>query len=229
LLSGEPSRRPARSSGPARMQPAHACVSEIKKKFKRLDGNKDGSLSFGEMSRLLRKGRSDITDKEMEILFRRVDRNGNGRVEFGEFVDFVFEVSKSPLPTPSAKRGLVKRRQSWDHVADAQDIAWDQMKSTFFAYAGKNQALEGSEFARMCRDCNLLDEGFGSPEVDTIFAYVVAQGQRSMTPKQFLAALELIAEKKACPTVAVRAVIAHSKGPILTATKAQDVRFYQPG
>mmetsp|Transcript_59060 Transcript_59060/g.175695 ORF Transcript_59060/g.175695 Transcript_59060/m.175695 type:complete len:213 (-) Transcript_59060:79-717(-) len=210
------------------MPPSDMRVSQIKRRFKKLDGNRDGSLSFAEMSRLLRSGRSDLSDKELQLLFDNVDKNGNGRIEFGEFVDFVFDASD--VGRPAEQRGSVpaaRRRQSWDHVAEANDISWEQLKDTFLAYAGRNQLLEGSEFSRMCRDCGLYDESFGSPDADTVFAYVVSRGHRHMGPKQFQAALELIAERKACPTVAVRAVVAHARGPVLTATKAQDVRFYR--
>merc|ERR550532_4002188 len=49
-----------------------------------------------------------------------------------------------------------------------------------------------------------------------------------MSPKQFQTALELLAEKKGCPAVVVRAKVGASAGPIMTATKPQEVRLY-PG
>lgn len=223
-------------------------VTQIKKNFKKLDTNKDGSLSFAEMGRILRKGRPDLTDRELQILFQQVDKNGNGRIEFGEFVDFIFADSAvsaprsapapegprrslpaARAPSPSAPATpLLRKRQDWDVTAEDHDIAWEQLKRTFFAYAGRNSTLEGSEFSRMCRDCGLYDDSLAPHDVDTIFAYVCSRGTRSMGPAQFQEALEMIAAKKMCPTVAVRAMIAANKGPVLHATKAQDVRFFRP-
>mmetsp|Transcript_150550 Transcript_150550/g.419546 ORF Transcript_150550/g.419546 Transcript_150550/m.419546 type:complete len:240 (+) Transcript_150550:71-790(+) len=209
-------------------------VSQIKKSFKKLDRNKDGSLTIAEMGRLLRQGRSDITDRELELLFDRIDKNGNGRIEFGEFVDYIFDMDEQD--DPGSRRNTDRRasrenssyhhRQTWDVVAENENLNWEHIKDTFQAYAGRNHILEGSEFARLCRDCGLFDERLGGHDIDTIFAFVCPKGQRHIAKKQFLEALELIAEKKGCPTTVVRAKIAASRGPILHATKAQAVRFY---
>jgi len=57
--------------------------------------NKDGdkTLSFQEMSRLLRRGNPDMTDRELRILYDNVDKNHDGKVDFDEFVDFIFSTT----------------------------------------------------------------------------------------------------------------------------------------
>mmetsp|Transcript_116310 Transcript_116310/g.340280 ORF Transcript_116310/g.340280 Transcript_116310/m.340280 type:complete len:212 (-) Transcript_116310:27-662(-) len=201
--------------------------TEIKRRFKRLDLNRDGGLSQPEMCRLLRKGRPDLTDRELEILFDNVDKNGNGRIEFAEFVDYVFDQKKSQdRPHSRSSSSPRRRRQEWDHVAEETEISRKELRGPYEKYAGRNDTLEGSEFARMCRDCGLHDDRLGGHDVDTIFASVCPRGTRHISQKQFEEALEMIAHKKGCPTTAVRALIAASEGPVLVATKPEDVRFY---
>merc|ERR1711957_359008 len=53
------------------------------------DVNGDGTLTFGEMSTLLRKGNPNMTDDELYTLFSHCDVDGSGCIEFSEFVDFI--------------------------------------------------------------------------------------------------------------------------------------------
>lgn len=213
---------------PASMTPSEKRVTQIKKAFRKLDKNKDGSLSMAEVSVLLRQGRADLTDREIELLFKRVDKNQNGRVEFGEFVDYIFDNERKEPVRTDKRRSTSHKRQNWDIHVENQDVAWDQIKDIWTAYAGRNGTMEGGEFAKLCRECGLFDERLGWHECDTIFAYVVGTGHgaRHISPKQFMFALELLAEKKGVPTVVIRAKIAGSAGPQWNATEAQVGRVF---
>lgn len=213
---------------PASVTPSDKRVTQIKKAFRKLDKNKDGSLSMSELSVLLRQGRLDLTDREIELLFKRVDKNQNGRIEFGEFVDYIFDNERKEADSTDRRRSSSHKRQNWDIHVENQDVAWDQIKDIWAAYAGRNGTMEGSEFAKLCRECGLFDERLGWQECDTIFAYVVGTGSgaRHISPKQFMFALELLAKKKGVPTIVIRAKIAGSSGPQWNATEAQVGRVF---
>eukprot|EP00927_Polykrikos_kofoidii_P054913 TRINITY_DN49256_c0_g1_i1.p1 TRINITY_DN49256_c0_g1~~TRINITY_DN49256_c0_g1_i1.p1 ORF type:complete len:699 (-),score=114.86 TRINITY_DN49256_c0_g1_i1:293-2239(-) len=69
-------------------------------------------LDRAELGALLRRGRPDITDREVRGLFVSCDRDGSGKVSFDEFVDFIFAPpqkkdlprdARTPLFSPSVK------------------------------------------------------------------------------------------------------------------------------
>lgn len=78
--------------------PEHAKMA-IKGKFRQLDSNRDGMLDINELTVMLKKGRDDITDQEIQALFSKVDVDGSGRVTFNEFVDFIFAPKGAKKPT----------------------------------------------------------------------------------------------------------------------------------
>lgn len=68
----------------------------IKANFKEADLDQNGSLDQRELSLLLRRGRSDLSEGELRLLFAAVDRDGDGRVVLDEFVDFLFSSWDAP-------------------------------------------------------------------------------------------------------------------------------------
>ncbi|CAE7808952.1 phr [Symbiodinium sp. CCMP2592] len=72
--------------------------SQIKAKFHELDVNKDGCLSFEELTVFLGCLSTKLTEKEVREIFRTMDRNRDEKVQFDEFVDFIFssEMDKNP-------------------------------------------------------------------------------------------------------------------------------------
>lgn len=67
---------------------------QIKAKFKELDVNKDGTLSFQELSGILKRithGTSkEMTESKVHKLFNQLDKNHDDKVSFDEFVDFLY-------------------------------------------------------------------------------------------------------------------------------------------
>lgn len=77
----------------------------MKERFRQLDASGDGYLDLTELTVLLRKGRADISEREVAALFSKIDTNGDGKVSFEEFVDYVFSVELS------AKRATKRKSQ----------------------------------------------------------------------------------------------------------------------
>jgi hypothetical protein len=71
------------------------------------------------------------------------------------------------------------------------------MQNTFKAYCGpKETTLDGKSFAKLIKDCKLIDKTFTATDVDLMFAKVKSVAGRRITSQQFDEALHLIAQKK---------------------------------
>jgi len=84
----------------------------LKDAFKAVDTNHDGSLSLAEMSTLLKKGKSDISDQSIKICFDKVAKS-DGKVSFEEFVDYICptesDLLKNKLPYDKSDESKKKR------------------------------------------------------------------------------------------------------------------------
>merc|ERR1712048_786153 len=100
------------------------------------------------------------------------------------------------------------------------------VEETFRAFCGANRSLDGRSFAKLCRDCHLIDKRFTATDADIVFAKVVPNGLRRADLPQFEMALCLVAEKKGVELNVVYQAVALVKGPTLLATKADPVRFH---
>ena len=63
---------------------------------------------------------------------------------------------------------------------------------------GAAAMLDGTRFAKLCRDCGLLDRSVTATQVDLIFAKSKPHGARKIAFREFVQALALIAEVKVC-------------------------------
>jgi len=67
-------------------------AAALKSQFSKMDMDGDGTLSFVELSCLLRAGNPRMSDRAVRILFDSIDQDSNNCVDFGEFVDYVHQV-----------------------------------------------------------------------------------------------------------------------------------------
>jgi len=97
----------------------------------------------------------------------------------------------------------------------------------FIAYCGEGHTdMDGKTFAKLCKDCGLVDKKMTATDVDLIFAKVVAKGQRRIAYPQFDSALSMCAQKKGVSAEEVKTKVGSMHGPVLHATKADAVRFH---
>lgn len=144
-------------------------IDEIKEAFKRLDRNKDGSLSFVELHDLLVRGRPDFTEKDLRILWRGMDKDNNNSVNFDEFVDWVYG------------KPLKKVKEKW--------------QDTWYSYCGSNETMEKDEFLCMCRDVGWLEEhGFDMDAAGELFDKICKK--EHMDIKQFNKVMSQMAKRK---------------------------------
>lgn len=86
--------------------------------------------------------------------------------------------------------------------------------------------MEGKAFAKVAKDCGLLDKKLTGTDVDLIFAKVKDKSERRITYAQFMNGLGLFAEKKGVAKDAVVSKVSASKGPKLAGTKAEANKFH---
>ena len=55
------------------------------------------------------------------------------------------------------------------------------LQQVFNTYVGKEKTMEGKTFAKVAKDCGLLDKKLTATDVDLIFAKVKAKTERRIT------------------------------------------------
>lgn len=179
---------------------------ELQRKFADVDRSGDNKLSYAEMRDLLMKGNPDLEEAELKKLYSRVDKNGDGSVDFDEFVAYLYDASSATVAAP------------------------DACKERFTDFSGAE--MDGTEFSKLCVDCQLLDQNFKKTDVAMTFAKVVPRGKRCITLRpgadgfsQYDKLLCLVAEKKGCSPSEVHARVAAGQ-KTLSGTKTENVRFH---
>lgn len=88
-------------------------IERVRALFAQLDRNRDGRLSYNEMSRLLRERNPSFTERDLQLLYRQVDVSGEGYVNVNEFLNYIFSpASKETRPRQAAAVRVVSGRAS---------------------------------------------------------------------------------------------------------------------
>eukprot|EP00217_Crustomastix_stigmatica_P002796 CAMPEP_0183819806 /NCGR_PEP_ID=MMETSP0803_2-20130417/64325_1 /TAXON_ID=195967 /ORGANISM="Crustomastix stigmata, Strain CCMP3273" /LENGTH=798 /DNA_ID=CAMNT_0026064695 /DNA_START=85 /DNA_END=2481 /DNA_ORIENTATION=- len=97
-----------------------------------------------------------------------------------------------------------------------------------FATFGGGQAgsLDNAKFAKLCNDCGLINKQFTATNADIIFSKAKPKGERRITFRSFLIALDLVAEHKNTAYETVAGQVVSAGGPASSGTKAEAVRFH---
>jgi hypothetical protein len=96
-----------------------------------------------------------------------------------------------------------------------------------FGSASKVKEMDNSHFAKMCKECGIVDKVFTTTDVDMLFTKVKAKGERKITFEQFeTACIQGIAEKKKKTPAEIVAHLTSSGGPQSSATVAEATRFH---
>merc|ERR1719464_163587 len=101
------------------------------------------------------------------------------------------------------------------------------LEPVFVSFCGPGKSdMDGRGFAKVAKDCGLLDKKFTPTDVDLLFAKVVPKGQRRIDLQGFEEALGLVAQKKGVDAAELIQSVAASRGPVLNGTKTDAVRFH---
>jgi len=100
------------------------------------------------------------------------------------------------------------------------------LQSIFKSFAGGAAELDGRQFAKLTKDCGLLDKKLTSTDVDLTFAKVKDKTARKINFTQFQNALEQFATKKGVTKNDIITQITTTGGPKFQGTKADFVKFH---
>ena len=95
-----------------------------------------------------------------------------------------------------------------------------------FAQFAGGKEMDGKSFAKLTKDCNLLDKKLTATDVDLAFAKIKDKTARKITFDQFKKGLAEFATKKGVTVADVEAQILQAGGPKFTGTKADFVKFH---
>lgn len=95
-------------------------------------------------------------------------------------------------------------------------------------FCDRNDLLDSFKFAKMCKDCNLLDRSFTSHIADIVFTQVLRESgtSRKIDIWGFEVALRLVAERKGVDVEDIWMSLVESDGPNKVFTKAQNVKYH---
>merc|ERR1719487_2704117 len=139
---------------------ADASSDKLKRLFAQWDSDGNGDLDFDELAALLRSGDPTMPEMQIRALFTLADKDGSGTVDFDEFVDFI-----------SSDSGGFARPNSAPAPATAStDEDSKNLKRIFEKVAGKDHAIDSSEFSKFLKACNLYTKTFNTTDADILFA-----------------------------------------------------------
>jgi len=96
--------------------------------------------------------------------------------------------------------------------------------TTFNAYSRTRSDMDGKTFAKLCKDCNLVDKSLTAIDIDIVFAKVVPKGLRRIGYEDFNGALALLAEKKGVSIDQINYALNRSQGPVMYSSKVDAPR-----
>ena len=100
------------------------------------------------------------------------------------------------------------------------------LESVFKGFAGGAKDMDGRQFAKLAKDCHLIDKKLTTTDVDLIFAKVKDKTARKITFDQLQDALGHFATKKGVSKDDVINAIVSAGGPKFEGTKADYVKFH---
>ena len=100
------------------------------------------------------------------------------------------------------------------------------LESVFRAFTNGVHDMDGRQFAKVMKDCKLIDKKLTATDVDLIFAKSKDKAARRITFRQFDHALDHVAQKKGLLKSEVMKQIEMSGGPSFQGTKTDYVKFH---
>jgi hypothetical protein len=100
------------------------------------------------------------------------------------------------------------------------------LEEVFKSFSGGKPEMGNKEFAKLNKDCHLIDKKYTTTDVDIIFTKVKDKTAKVINFSQFSKAVELIAQKKAIDAATISETICKSGGPTFAGTKTDYVKFH---
>jgi len=86
--------------------------------------------------------------------------------------------------------------------------------------------MDGKIFAKVAKDCKIINKKCTNTDIDLIFAKSKERTARKITYQQFIVALGHCATKRGEEMAALEASILSQGGPVFAGTQAEATRFH---
>ena len=100
-----------------------------------------------------------------------------------------------------------------------------RVEDVFRSFTGGSNEMDGRQFAKVMKDCGILDKKFTATDVDLLFAKIKDPSARKINFNQFDQAIGNIAVKKGTSKELIYQSLRESGGPKYIGTKAHDVKL----
>lgn len=105
--------------------------------------------------------------------------------------------------------------------------AHTDLHTVFVEFSPKDpKEMDNREFAKLCKDCKLLNKKITTTDVDITFAKVKTKGARKINYNQFIEAQNCLADKEKIPHADYHHKVLGSGGPKFKGTTADDVKWH---
>jgi len=119
---------------------------------------------------------------------------------------------------PASKKGKKKATSGAAGAAAASHSEpAGSLQEVFAKFAGGNE-MDGKTFAKVCKDCKVINKKCTTTDIDLIFARNKERTQRKITFQQFIAALNECATKRGESMGDLEAAILSQGGPVFSGT-----------
>ena len=97
---------------------------------------------------------------------------------------------------PKAAGGAKKEEGKVPKKATTAAEPAASVDEVFYSFTGKKEEMEGKAFAKLAKDCGILDKKLTATDIDLIFAKIKDKTARKINLAQFKNGVKLCAEKK---------------------------------
>jgi len=102
----------------------------------------------------------------------------------------------------------------------------NDIQTIFRAFTNGSPDMDGRQFAKLAKDCKLIDKKLTATDVDLIFAKIKDKAARKINFAQFDNGLDHFAHKKGMTKNDIIGQIESTGGPTFQGTKADYVKFH---
>eukprot|EP00826_Nyctotherus_ovalis_P010379 TRINITY_DN12741_c0_g2_i1.p3 TRINITY_DN12741_c0_g2~~TRINITY_DN12741_c0_g2_i1.p3 ORF type:complete len:117 (+),score=41.86 TRINITY_DN12741_c0_g2_i1:353-703(+) len=75
-------------------EPVKDIRNEMTSAFKKMNTDKSGKISFGNLKKTLRDLGESLSDEEIEAMIKAADKDGDGQVSYPEFMDMMHQAKQ---------------------------------------------------------------------------------------------------------------------------------------
>lgn len=102
----------------------------------------------------------------------------------------------------------------------------DSLQAVFNSFTAGAKEMDGKTFAKMSKDCKVINKQCTTTDIDLIFAKSKDKAARKITFAQFKTAIGHCATKRGISAEEMESAVLAAGGPVFAGTKAEANKFH---